>query len=181
MPRNACRQDEHQASPNPVGNDRQDFGIAIRCHSSNGYPATGVTADALTVLLAVDFFDVLEDFLEGPFLAAFSCSAFSALTLAHRAFVAAMIRARPALLIRRFRCEGCGAGACSDPLFIFCHLAFCASAIFRLEAAENFFRLSGPASLSAVGSGRSPSSIPRSSAIWTSICFFWVSKPSIAA
>lgn len=54
----------------------------------------------MAVLLAA-FFDAFEDFLEEPFLAAFSCSTFSALTLAHRAFVAAMIRARPALLIRR--------------------------------------------------------------------------------
>jgi hypothetical protein len=60
----------------------------------------------------------------------------------HRFFVAAMIFAIPSLLIRRFGFDGCGvAGAAgSDSPRIFAHLAFCAIAILRLEAALNFFR-----------------------------------------
>jgi hypothetical protein len=103
------------------------------------------------------------------FLAAFSRCAFAALTLAQRFFVAAMIRAMPALLIRRFGLTGfrVAAGwAGSDSRLALAHLAFCARAIFRLVAALNFLRFREVASGAAGLAG--PGSIARSSASFDS-------------
>jgi hypothetical protein len=47
-------------------------------------------------------------FFLAAFLAAFSCCALAAFTAAHRFFVAAMILAKPSLLIRRFRLGASG-------------------------------------------------------------------------
>jgi len=75
---------------------------------------------------------------------------------------------------------GAGAGG-SDSPFIFAHLAFCARAIFRRAAAENFLRFPGLASGVVVAVSEEPVSIARSSLICLSISIFCCSNPAIAA
>src|ERR1035438_9695244 len=71
----------------------------------------------------------------GGFLApAFIAFAASARFSAHRFFVAAMILAIPSLLKRRFGFGALAGADGSDSPRILAHLAFCAIAIFRLEA-----------------------------------------------
>lgn len=91
--------------------------------------------------------------------------------------------ARPALLSLRFGFAGSdlvGADGLDSPL-ILAHLAFCAKAIFRLEAAENFFRFPVGASGVAVALAGLPDRMARSSLIFESRCRFFSSKPSMAA
>ena len=104
----------------------------------------------------------------GGFLApAFIAFAASARFSAHRFFVAAIILAIPSLLIRRLGLVAsglAGAGGPDSPL-ILAHRAFCAIAIFRLEAAENLLRLRVGASGVAAGAAGPPDSTAWSSAI----------------
>jgi hypothetical protein len=100
-------------------------------------------------------------------LAAFYFWPLAALTAAHRFFVAAMIAALPALLsfLFAFGASGGDVAAGSDSPRSFAHRAFCARAIFRRAAAENFFRLrTGASGLTEVSAGP-PDSMARSSAI----------------
>jgi len=114
------------------------------------------------------------------FFTGFSCCALAALTAAQRFFVAATIAALPARLSFRLGlATSCGASGSVSPRS-FAHLACCAFAIFRLEAAENFLRFLVGDSGVAV-SGGPPASIVRSSATCWSIRAFRVSKPSMAA
>jgi hypothetical protein len=100
---------------------------------------------------------------------------FAAFANRHRFLVAAMIRFIPSGLILRFAFGAFFATGAGDVPLIAAHLAFCARAIFRLEAAENFFRfLVGASGVSAV-SACSPKSVARISAILDSICRFWCS------
>jgi hypothetical protein len=109
------------------------------------------------------------------FVTAFFAGAFAAaFCKRHRFFVAAMILAIPSLLIRRFGLGAFGtAGADgSDSPLILAHLAFCAIAIFRLEAALNFLRfLVGASGVVAVSAGPGER-MARSWAIWASILVF---------
>jgi hypothetical protein len=107
----------------------------------------------------------------------------AALTLAHRAFVAAIILALPALLIRRLAFAGCAlAGADGSAAFLeAAHLFRCASAIAFLPAALIFRRFRFGGSGMAAVSAEPPANRLRSSAILVSIRAFWDSKPSIAA
>jgi hypothetical protein len=69
----------------------------------------------------------------------------------------------------------------TDSPRILAHLAFCAIAIFSLEAALNFLRFGGSDSGVASGVAELPLSIARSSAILASRFVFWTSIPMIAA
>ena len=157
-----------------------------RC-PSRCYPS--IFAGAV-VSFAGDFFT--DAFFTGAFFfAAFLTAAFAeagcafaaAFFAAQRFFKAATIAALPALLSFRFGFAGSGvdAGAGgSDSPRIFAHLALCAMAIFRREAAENLRFLVGASGVAAVPV-EPPGSIARSSAIWASNFFFWASIPRIAA
>lgn len=102
----------------------------------------------------------------------------SALFSAHRFFVAAMIARLPAA--ESFRL-GLAAASGVEVFLDAAHLLRCASAM-RARAAALIFRRSRIGdSDAAVGSGRPPSSIPRSSAILTSMCRFCSSNPRMAA
>jgi hypothetical protein len=70
-----------------------------------------------------------------------------------------------ALLIFRLGFDGTSGSDGSDSPLIFAHLAFCAAAIFRLEAVENFLRLPVDTSGVAAASGEPPGKSVRSSAI----------------
>jgi hypothetical protein len=111
-------------------------------------------------------------FFRAAFLAAFSCCALAALTLAHRSFVAAMILAIPTLQIRRLGSGGSGVADGLDSPWIFAHLFRCASAILARPAALIFRRLRFLGSSVAGGAGP-PDSIARSSAILVSMRLFW--------
>src|ERR1035437_7982590 len=92
-----------------------------------------------------------------------------------------MILFIPSSLIRRFAFGAlAGAGGSDSPRSI-AHLAFCAIAIFRLEAAENLLRLRVGGSGLAAGSVGPPGSTARSSAICVSMCRFCSSNPRMAA
>jgi hypothetical protein len=121
-------------------------------------------------------------FFRAAFLEAFSCCALAALTLAHRSYVAAMILAIPALLIRRlgFGASGVASAGGSDSARIFAHLRCWASFMCRRAAAEIFFRFPVGAS-GVVGVAEPPGSIARSSAILVSICRLCSSNPRMAA
>jgi hypothetical protein len=121
-------------------------------------------------------------FFRAAFLEVFSCCALAALTLAHRSFVAAMILAIPALLIRRlgFGASGVASAGGSDSPRIFAHLRCWASFMRHRAAAENFLRFLVGAS-GVAGVAGPPGSIARSSAILVSICRFCSSNPRIAA
>src|SRR5208337_1474769 len=96
---------------------------------------------------------------------AVDCAFAAAFCNRHRFLVAAMILAIPSLLIRRFAFGALAGADGSDSPRIFAHLAFCAIAIFRLEAAENLLRLRvGAFSVVADLTGP-PISTARSSAI----------------
>jgi hypothetical protein len=108
------------------------------------------------------------------------------LYFAHRFFVAAMIRLRPAALIRRFFGAGAGFDVAYD-FFISAQRFRCASAIRRRTAAlrVRFLRTSGasmftPAALRA-GRPTRPSSCRWTSAIFESISSRWCSNPNNAA
>jgi len=122
-----------------------------------------------------------EDNLGAAFFATAGAIFFAAAFFSrHRFFKAATIAALPALLSLRFGSGVAGAGGSDSPL-ILAHLAFCAIAILRRDAAENFFRfLTGASGVAAFSAGP-PGSMARSSAILVSMLVFWNSKPSMAA
>jgi len=138
------------------------------------YPAVSAAATAAgAAFLTAAFFAAFlaprgEDFLTATFLVA---AAFSALTLSHRAFVAATIRANPSLLILRLRFGAAGVEAswpgATAPL-VFAHLLLWASAIFCRVAALNLLRLPA-ADTEVVRSAVRPERIACSSAIFWSI------------
>jgi hypothetical protein len=88
---------------------------------------------------------------------------FVAVFPAQRFFKAATIAALPALL--SFRLGFAGSDVAGDVPLIAAHRLVCASAIFRREAAENFFRSRGGASGVAVAVAGPPEKIAVSSAI----------------
>src|ERR1035438_3594629 len=93
----------------------------------------------------------------GGFLApAFIAFAASARFSAHRFFVAAMILAIPSLLKRRFGFGALAGADGSDSPRILAHLAFCAIAIFRLEAALNLLRFLVGASGAVAAAAEAP-------------------------
>ena len=110
---------------------------------------------------------------------AFFTFAASARFSAQRRFRAARMAFLPAAESFRFGlCSLAGAAGSDSPLTL-AHRAFCARAIFRLEAAENFLRLVETA-CGAMAAG-APDNIALSSAICRSIFAFSDSKPTIAA
>ena len=112
-------------------------------------------------------------FFRAVFLAGFAFAA-SARFNAQRFLSAATIAAFPALLSFRFGFDDSGVSGAvgADSPRVFALLAFCAIAILRLEAAENFLRLRLVGSGVATGSVVPPGSMALSSAILPSMRVF---------
>ncbi|MGA2269038.1 MAG: hypothetical protein ABSH44_11270 [Bryobacteraceae bacterium] len=149
---------------------RAAFGLLLH------YPAGCATAGAA----AAGFFAGFGFFTATFFRAAFSCSALAALTAAHLLFVAAMILAMPALLIRRLGLVA-SSGAGSVAFLAAAHLLRCASAILARLAALIFRRLRFGASDAAAVLAGPPGRRALSSAILAASFSFWTSIPRIAA
>ncbi len=153
--------------------------LCIYAEPARSYPAAALAIAAPAVFFAGAF----RPAVFFPAAGLFAVAAFCALTLAQRAFVAAMIACLPAA--ESFRLGfvvALEAGAAPACFFAAAHLCRCASAILA-RAAALIFRLPRPP-LAAGGvalAWRFPPSIWRISVIWASIFCFCASRPKIAA
>ena len=156
---------------------------------SGGGAAAGAVFFAAAFLTGAPFFAAFVGAFTAVFLlaafflagAAFFVAAFAFAALTALAFF--RFATSFAYAAESFRFGFVGSAAAwvgSDSPRILAHLAFCAIAIFRLEAALNLLRFLVGEGVAAVCAGP-PGSMARSSAIWTSIRAFCAVNPSMAA
>src|ERR1017187_6654452 len=108
-----------------------------------GAACAGAGAIFFTAAFLTAAFFTAAFFVTAVFAGAFA----AAFCKRHRFFVAATILAMLSLLIRRFGFVALAGAGGSDLPLILAHLAFCAIAIFRLEAALNLLRFLVPGAI----------------------------------